>query len=72
MITILAILGTMVAVVTTMVVMDLRDHRKPLCFRWLFGIVGGVVTLLFWTVCLTWEYDKWRLAYFWPQVPLPF
>jgi lipid-A-disaccharide synthase-like uncharacterized protein len=70
MITFIAILGSLVAVVTTMVVNDLRDHNRPVCFRWVCGILGGVVTLIFWTVCLSWEYDKWRLAYFWPQTPL--
>jgi high-affinity Fe2+/Pb2+ permease len=72
MITVIAILGTLVAVVTAMLVNDLRDHNRPRCLIWICGILGTVLSMLFWTVCLTWEYDKWRLAYFWPQVPLPF
>lgn len=65
MITFIAILGSLVAVVTTMVVIDLKEHNKSIGFRWLCGSLGAFVTLLFWLVCLSWEYQKWNVSY-WP------
>jgi hypothetical protein len=65
MITLMAILGTVVAMVTVLVINDLRDHGRASWCRWSVGVLGTLCVAVFWTVCLLWEYNQWRNVYYW-------